>query len=198
LNVLTWLRGVGLLRHGELVRDLGERRFHLRAVQELRQRFPQSKIAMDVRLLSFDAEAFCLGAQAMIEVGTLLSTGDDSNGRGRIIIGANTWIGQYNNLRAGGGDIRIGAGCLISQFCSLVASNHGFRRDTPVQSQAPDERRRGVELGDDVWLGAGVVVTAGVHIGTGAVVGANSVVTHDIPEYEIWAGAPAKKIGERT
>jgi acetyltransferase-like isoleucine patch superfamily enzyme len=55
-----------------------------------------------------------------------------------------------------------------------------------------------VVLEDDVWLGAGVVVTPGVTIARGAVVGANAVVTKDVPEYEIWAGVPARRIGERT
>ena len=49
----------------------------------------------------------------------------------------------------------------------------------------------------DVWIGAGVIVLSGVTIGVGAVVGAGSVVTHDIPAYEIWAGNPAKKIRKR-
>ena len=50
---------------------------------------------------------------------------------------------------------------------------------------------------NDVWLGTGVYIKAGVTIHTGAVVGMNSVVTHDIPAYEIWAGNPARKINDR-
>ena len=56
----------------------------------------------------------------------------------------------------------------------------------------------GIEIGDDVWIGAGAVITPGVMVGRGAVIGANSVVTHHVPEYEVWAGVPARKIGERT
>ena len=58
--------------------------------------------------------------------------------------------------------------------------------------------RETIPVGDDVWLGAGAVVVAGVTIGEGAVIGANSVVTRDVPSNEIWAGAPARKIGERS
>ena len=36
-----------------------------------------------------------------------------------------------------------------------------------------------------------------VTIGDGAVIGAGAVVTHDVGPYEIWAGVPAKKIGQR-
>ena len=46
-------------------------------------------------------------------------------------------------------------------------------------------------------IAANSVITRGVHIGNGAVIGASSVVTHDVPAYEIWAGVPAKKIGQR-
>jgi acetyltransferase-like isoleucine patch superfamily enzyme len=46
-------------------------------------------------------------------------------------------------------------------------------------------------LGDNVWLGANVVVTSGVRIGRRSVIGANSVVTQDVPEFSIAAGAPA-------
>lgn len=39
-------------------------------------------------------------------------------------------------------------------------------------------------------------ILAGVTIGQGAVIGCNAVVTHDIPEYSIAAGVPAKVINK--
>ena len=148
-------------------------------------------------MVNYQADLLLLAPLSRIEAGSILSFGDAVNGQGKISIGEKSWIGQYNNLRAGGGDIRIGTGCLISQFCTLVASNHGTDRSLPIQQQSPSTDRRGIILGDDVWLGAGVVVTPGVTIGNGAVIGANAVVTHDVPDYEIRAGVPARKIGER-
>ncbi|MGC3973859.1 MAG: DapH/DapD/GlmU-related protein [Nitrospira sp.] len=50
---------------------------------------------------------------------------------------------------------------------------------------------------DDAWIGFGAVIMAGVQIGRGAIIGAGSVVTKSVPAYEIHAGVPAKKIGER-
>ena len=47
-------------------------------------------------------------------------------------------------------------------------------------------------MGDNVWCGANVVVTSGVTIGRRCVIGANSVVTEDLPDFSIAAGAPAK------
>lgn len=52
-------------------------------------------------------------------------------------------------------------------------------------------------IGNDVWIGDRVLVKAGVSIGNGCIVGMGSVVTKSIPDYEIWAGNPAKFIKKR-
>ncbi|MET0932024.1 MAG: CatB-related O-acetyltransferase [Aeromicrobium sp.] len=53
-------------------------------------------------------------------------------------------------------------------------------------------------IGNDVWLGAGVVVLRGVRIGDGCIVAANAVVTKDLPPYTICGGLPAKVIRPRV
>lgn len=45
-----------------------------------------------------------------------------------------------------------------------------------------------IEIGDDVWIGYGVIVLSGVKIGRGSVIGAGSVVSKDIPPYSIFVG----------
>jgi acetyltransferase-like isoleucine patch superfamily enzyme len=121
------------------------------------------------------------------------------NGWGNLEIGRNSWVGQYNNFRLSDqATILVGNDCLISQFCSLVASNHDTRGHHLMSQRPPDGRKLGVRIEDGVWLGAGCVVLPGVSIGQGAVIGSNSVVTADVPAFEIWAGLPARKIGERT
>ena len=197
MSFRDWLRGLRLLRHPELVRELAERGQRLAQLQELRTHSPGAKLGSEVRLLGSDMRRLSIDPGATVCDGTILSLGDELNGLGEIHIGENTWIGQYNNLRAAGGSIVIGKNCLVSQFCTLVASNHGMDRDKTIRSQAPSEHRRGVVVGDDVWLGSGVAIMPGVKIGDGAVVGANAVVTHDIPPYEIWGGVPARRIAAR-
>jgi len=56
---------------------------------------------------------------------------------------------------------------------------------------------RRTKIGNDVWIGFGVVIVAGVTVGDGAVIGANSVVTKDVPPYAIIGGVPAKVIRMR-
>lgn len=50
------------------------------------------------------------------------------------------------------------------------------------------------QIGNDVWIAAGVNILHKVKIGNGAVIGAGSVVTKDVAPYTIVAGVPAKVI----
>ena len=52
-------------------------------------------------------------------------------------------------------------------------------------------------IGSDVWVGDNVIIKAGVKIGNGAIIGMGSVVTKNVPDFEIWAGNPAKYIRKR-
>lgn len=52
-------------------------------------------------------------------------------------------------------------------------------------------------IGNDVWVGSHCLIKGGVTIGDGAIIGMGSVVTKDVPPYEIWAGNPAKCIRKR-
>ena len=54
-----------------------------------------------------------------------------------------------------------------------------------------------VHIEDDVFIGVNVVICNSVTIGKGAIVGAGSIVTKDIPPYQVWAGNPARYIKAR-
>lgn len=51
-----------------------------------------------------------------------------------------------------------------------------------------------ITIGDNVWLGGGVIVCPGVTIGANTVVGAASVVTKDLPAQVFAAGNPCRVI----
>ena len=57
------------------------------------------------------------------------------------------------------------------------------------------ERKGCIEVGDDVFLGAGSLILPDVRIGSQVILGAGSVVTKDIPSGSVAAGVPAKVIG---
>ncbi|MCG2792764.1 MAG: acyltransferase [Weeksellaceae bacterium] len=115
----------------------------------------------------------------------------------KLIIGENTYIGEQNNIRAAGGTIKIGKNCLISQQVSIVGSDHTFKKGINIQDQAWKAENRGVEIGDDVWIGCSVQIMAGVKIGNGAVIAAGSAVTKNVEENTVVAGVPAKFIKNR-
>ena len=54
-----------------------------------------------------------------------------------------------------------------------------------------------IVIGDDVWIGSRSLIMKGVHIGNGAIIAAGSVVTKDVPAYEIWGGNPAHFLKSR-
>ena len=144
-----------------------------------------------------------IGELSYIGKFTLLTVRDDGNNdkgntfNSGLIIGHRTYIGEFNNIRASGGVINIGSNCLISQFVTLVVSNHLISRNDQINNQKWSEEKNFITIKDDVWIGAGSVVLPGVVIGTGAVVAAGSIVTKEVPPYSIVAGNPAKIIGER-
>jgi acetyltransferase-like isoleucine patch superfamily enzyme len=113
-------------------------------------------------------------------------------------VGPATAINEYCNLRACGGTIEIGTKCLLGQFVTIVASNHGTEIGQPMMDQPWAATPHSVKLGDDVWLGAGVTVLPGARIGNGAVIAAGAVVRGDIPPGEIWGGVPARFIRMRV
>ena len=81
-------------------------------------------------------------------------------------------------------DITIEEGVRITVGCTLVTHF--------MEPQEGRYSRGKIHIKKGAYLGAHTIVCKPVTIGQGAVVGAGSVVTKDIPDYEVWAGNPAK------
>ncbi|ELP5730609.1 acyltransferase [Vibrio vulnificus] len=111
-----------------------------------------------------------------------------------ICIGENTTIG-YNTFVFSSGSITIGDNCMIAPNVYIVDSDHGTQRDYEMNKQqniiAP------VVIENDVWVGTGAVILKGTYIPQGCIIAANAVVKGKLEPYSIYAGIPAKKIGER-
>ena len=105
-----------------------------------------------------------------------------------ITIGDRTFI-NCNLTALDVAPIVIGADCQLGPSVQLL---------TPIHPIEPQPRRdkfeggRPITLGDNVWLGGGVIVCPGVTIGDNTVVGAGSVVTRDLPANVIAVGNPAR------
>ena len=139
-----------------------------------------------------------LGAKVQIGHGTFITVDTGNQTKSTFSVGEGTVINEYNNIRASGAVISIGQHCQISQFCSLISTNHSIDTDELMIKAEWDGRKHSITLGDDVWVGANSVVLAGVRIGKGAVIAAGSVVSKDVPEYAVVGGVPAKLIRYRN
>lgn len=103
-------------------------------------------------------------------------------------IGSRTFV-NYNLTALDCALITLGEDCQIGPGVQLLTATHpvepGPRRDK-VEGAQP------ITIGDNVWLGGGVIVCPGVSIGDDTVIGAGSVVTKDIPAGVIAVGNPAR------
>lgn len=132
-----------------------------------------------------------LGAHVTVGPCTII----ESRG-GTVRLGDRTALGPFCVLYGHGG-LEIGADCMIASHVVCIPENHYFTRiDIPMRAQGGN--RRGIRIGDDVWLATGVTVLDGVSIGRGAIIGAGAVVTRDIPPYAIAYGVPARVAGFRN
>jgi maltose O-acetyltransferase len=89
--------------------------------------------------------------------------------------------------------ITLGADCQIGPNVQLLTPTHPI---DPVPRRDKLEAARPITLGDNVWLGGGVIVCPGVTIGDNTVVGAGAVVTRDLPANVVAVGNPARVIRE--
>lgn len=116
-----------------------------------------------------------------------------------VTIGEHCLINHNNLIQAGkskAGSITIGNYVHTGTNVVMLGFNHGFyTRDIPTKKK--DYMDAPIVIGDDVWIGTGVVILAGVTIGKGAIIAAGAVVNKDVPAYTIVGGVPAKVIKER-
>lgn len=108
--------------------------------------------------------------------------------------GRNTHLGDnvyanFNLTLVDDADVFIGSNVMIGPNVVLSTAGH------PVD---PELRRRvaqfnlPIRIGDNVWLGAGVIVMPGITIGDNSVIGAGSIVTKDIPANVVAVGNPCR------
>lgn len=111
-----------------------------------------------------------------------------------LVLGDWVGIGRHNVLAIKGKTI-IGDYTQLGPYCQINDQGHAFEKDDLIINQKAIVE--GVTIGKDCWFGSGCRILKGVTIGDGVVVGAGSVVTKDIPSYEIWGGVPARFIKKR-
>lgn len=112
--------------------------------------------------------------------------------------GEHIYVGENFYMNFGGvildcNVVRIGANVQCGPSVQLLAATHPLaaaERILGPELSAP------ITIGDNVWLGGGVIVCPGVTIGANTTIGAGSVVTRDIPANVFAAGNPCRVIRE--
>jgi acetyltransferase-like isoleucine patch superfamily enzyme len=113
---------------------------------------------------------------------------------GRVV---NSTVGAFTSI---GNDVLIGG---LGRHPTRWVTTHPAFYSTRAQTSRyftsvdrfPEYAR--VTIGNDVWIAARSMVLDGVRIGDGAIVAAGSIVTKDIADYEVVAGAPARHLRYR-
>lgn len=116
-------------------------------------------------------------------------TGEKSS---QLVIEDGAIIGNFNHIYATK-SIVIHKKVLTADKVYISDNLHGYQDITIPVLEQPIIQNGIVEIGEGSWLGENVCVL-GATIGKHCVIGANSVVTHDIPDYSVAVGAPAKVI----
>lgn len=98
---------------------------------------------------------------------------------------------NHNLIITDGAKVSFGDNVFVAPNCCFTIAEHAID---------PELRKRGVEvakpinIGNNVWIGAGATVLAGVSIGDNTVIGAGSVVTKSIPDNVVAVGVPCRII----
>lgn len=127
------------------------------------------------------------------------------------VLSDNVMISIHGVKKIGGGRIYCADNVNINAECMLVASSDitigknstlAYRTllTTNANPNAPYNElckiyppiHKEIRIGDNVWVGAGVIVLPGCRIGNNSVIAAGSVVCSDIPDNCMAAGVPAK------
>lgn len=89
--------------------------------------------------------------------------------------------------------VRIGSRTMIGPNCQFLTPTHPLSPEERNGMDGP-EAAGPITIGNDVWIGGGVIILANVTIGDGCTVGAGSVVTKSVPPRTVVVGNPAKPV----
>lgn len=105
----------------------------------------------------------------------------------RVKFGKGVFINHSAILSASGG-IEFEDGVMVAPGVRIATINHDMNERHTIYTYG------NVTIHKNAWIGMNVTICPGVTIGKYAVVGAGAVVTHEIPDYAVAAGVPAKVI----
>ncbi len=86
-------------------------------------------------------------------------------------------------------------GLMMGENVLFQGGGHSYKDSNKRLGDGPGLPKTPLVIEDDVWIGSRVIIAPGCkHIGTHSVIGVGAVVTHDVPDFVVVAGNPAKVI----
>ncbi len=113
-------------------------------------------------------------------------------GTGRLVIGADTFVGHESSIIVGGSEVHIGSRVDISSGVMIINGSH-HAWDTPGKA-AGTGYSSPVALGDGCWIGARATIIGGSDVGAEAIVGAGAVVTGSLEPATAYVGAKVRPL----
>jgi acetyltransferase-like isoleucine patch superfamily enzyme len=99
-------------------------------------------------------------------------------------------------LNVSSGEIIIGEYVFFGHNVCIITGTHDYNQFGLDRMRATPLNGHDIIIEDGVWLATNVTVIGPCRIGRNAVVAAGAVVTHDVADYEIVGGIPARHLGE--
>lgn len=161
-----------------------------------------------------------------ISMGNLVKIGDyvelDGLSKEGLLFGNNCSIGKYTIIRGTGGltvlgkgisfgnnsscadycffgcsgGITIGDDVIMGQSVRFHSQSHNYENPS-VLIRKQGVTSKGIQVGNNNWIGSGAVILDGVKIGNNCVIGANTLVNKNIPSNSVAVGNPVKIIKSR-
>lgn len=113
-----------------------------------------------------------------------------------LIVGHHSSIGAASYIGCSG-KIIIGNNVMIGPHCTMIAENHNFA-ELDIDMIKQGVSNKGIEIKDNVWIGANVTILDGVTVESGCILAAGAVLTKSTESNGIYAGVPAKRIKDRV
>jgi maltose O-acetyltransferase len=107
-----------------------------------------------------------------------------------ILAGDNLYI-NYDCTILDCNTVHLGNNVLIAPKVQIYTAYHPLE---PKVRLSGKELAAPILIGDNVWIGGGVIICPGVSIGSNVTIGAGSIVTKNIPNHVVAAGNPCRVI----
>ena len=173
-----------------------------------------SKISAKFQALVNYSYSFCHYGRKSLILRPLQIDGKENISIGdHVVVGEQSWLAAMPLTNNEHPQLVIGNKCVLGHFNHIYATSEIIFEDSVLTAdkvyvsdnlhsyvdlskpiiEQPIKQLKKVRIGEGSWIGENVCII-GASIGKHCTIGANSVVTHDIPDYSVAVGSPARVI----